>query len=565
VPCNVSIDDPAHQLNMRHNAADARFLVLNLLTDPWLPVIRRQTGRCVIRPAQIAEFHKDNPVVAIDWPRPDFRIATLEFLTGLLATTFSPEDGDVWLGFWLEPPEPAELGRAFAPFARAFALDGDGPRFLQDLEDLRSDAEPIERLLIEAPGGSTSIKNTDLMVHRGRVAGLSRAAAAMALYTFQAWAPAGGAGNRTGLRGGGPLVTMVMPGTAPTLWQTLWANVPEQGKTPTQDELPLVFPWLAPTVISEGPTVVTPQSAHPLQCWWGMPRRIRLDFVTHATPRSCDMTDETDHVQVVSWRQRPRGANYAAWGRVHPLTPHYQQKPKPEWLPVHPQPGGIGYQHWLGLVLASRDDTRLPADSISKWRDGRGMNVGVPRARLVAAGYDMDNMKARGFVESEMPLASARDRAGQDQLDDLAKRLVESADLVAGLLRSAVRNALFSAGASVKLDAALLNAVRERLWEETETRFFAMLEVAARGSGEASDAERAGWRDHLRAVALTLFDEAAPLSADSGGSAAARIGKARRLLGIAMAGYGPPGKLLFDMLLLPAVQPKETKTKRNAA
>jgi CRISPR system Cascade subunit CasA len=539
--------------------------VLNLLTDPWLPVIRRHTGRCVIRPSQIAELHSENPVIAIDWPRPDFRIATLEFLTGLLATAFPPKDGDIWLGFWHEPPEPAELDASFRPFIPAFALDGDGLRFMQDFEDLQSDAEPIERLLIEAPGESTSSKNTDLMVHRGRVANLGRAAAAMALYTFQSWAPAGGAGNRTGLRGGGPLVTMVMPGSAPTLWQTLWANVPERGKAPTRNEFPLVFPWLAPTASSEGAAVVTPQSAHPLQCWWGMPRRIRLDFVTHTAPRLCDMTGEADNVQVVSWRQRPHGPKYAAWGRNHPLTPHYQQKPKPEWLAVHPQPGGIGYHHWLGLVLASKDGTRLPAATVSEWHDGRGMNVGAPRARLVAAGYDMDNMKARGFVESEMPLPSPRNQAGQDRLDDLAKQLVESADQVASLLRSAVRNALFSPGATVKLDTALLNAVRERLWEETETRFFTMMEAVSQEEGEASDLQRVGWRDHLRAAALALFDEAAPLSADSGGSAAARIGKARRLLGIALAGYGPAGALLFDTLLLPAVQPKETKKKRSAA
>jgi CRISPR system Cascade subunit CasA len=539
--------------------------VLNLLTDCWLPVIRRHTGRCVIRPGQIVECPSENPVIAIDWPRPDFRIATLEFLIGLLATAFPPEDGDAWRDFWYAPPEAAELDAAFAPFAHVFALDGDGPRFLQDLEDLQSGAEPIERLLIEAPGESTNSKNTDLMVHRDRVISLGRAAAAMALYTFQSWAPAGGAGNRTGLRGGGPLVTLVVPGPAPTLWQTLWANVPQGEKAPTGDEFPLVFPWLAPTVTSEGGTVVTPQSAHPMQGWWGMPRRIRLDFVTHPTPQPCDVTGEMDSVQAVSWRQRPRGANYAAWGRIHPLTPFYQQKPKLEWLPVHPQPGGIGYHHWLGLVLASRDRTRLPAVTVSQWHDDRGLNVEKLRARLVAAGYDMDNMKARGFVESEMPLPSARDPAGQDRLDNLAKQLVESADQVASLLRSAVRNALFSPGATVKLDAALLNAMRERLWAETETRFFATLETAAQGTGEAAEDERIRWRDHLRAVALALFDEAAPLSADSGGSAVPRISKARRLLGVALAGYGPAGAALFETLQLPAVQPKGPQKKRSAA
>jgi CRISPR system Cascade subunit CasA len=540
--------------------------VFNLLTDPWLPVVRRHTGRCVIRPAQIAELHEENPVMAIDWPRPDFRIATLEFLIGLLTTASPPDGGDEWLALWNEPPKSAELDGVFAPFVHAFELDGDGPRFLQDMEDLQSGTEPIERLLIESPGESTNSKNTDLLVHRDRVTTLSRAAAAMALYTFQSWAPAGGAGNRTGLRGGGPLVAMVMPGPAPTLWQMVWANVPEGGAAPGPGQLPLVFPWLAPTVTSEGTAIVTPQIAHPLQCWWGAPRRIRLDFVTHAAPHACDLTGQIDDVQVVSWRQRPHGANYAFWGDSHPLTPHYQQKVNAEKLPLHPQPGGIGYRHWLGLVVESADGLRTPAASVSKWHaGGRGMDVGVPLARLVAAGYDMDNMKARGFVESEMPLPSAPDSNARQALDDLAKRLVESAELVASLLRSAVRNALFSAGATVKLDAGLLNAVRERFWEETESRFFTVLDTAAKAMGEASQGERTAWRNSMRDAALQLFDEAAPLSADAGWTAAARVGKARRILGVSLAGYGPAGTQLLDKLVLPAMESKTTKKKRGAA
>ena len=135
------------------------------------------------------------------------------------------------------------LDAAFAPFAHAFALDGDGPRFLQDLEDLVADAEPIERLLIEAPGECTNSENTDLMVHRGRVISLGRATAAIALYTFQSWAPAGGAGNRTGLRGGGPLITMVMPLRADPMAYDV-GQCSGGGKAPTRDELPLVFPGL---------------------------------------------------------------------------------------------------------------------------------------------------------------------------------------------------------------------------------------------------------------------------------------------------------------------------------
>jgi len=502
----------------------------------------------MIRPAQIAD--PADPVVTPDWPRPDFRIATLEFLVGLLATACPPADLDAWMAWWDVPPAPEALDAAFAPLAHAFVLDGNGPRFLQDLEELAAGAEDIEQLLIEAPGASTKAKNTDLLVKRGRVARLGRPAAAMALYTFQSWAPAGGAGNRTGLRGGGPLATLVAPLDQPTLWHLVWANVP-RGRRPEADDLPRVFPWLAPTITSERDRVVTPEgAAHPLQAYWGMPRRIRLDFA--AGEAVCDLTGAADAVAVTGWRQRPRGANYAGWGRRHPLTPHYQSKPGGEWLPVHPQPGGIGYRHWLGLVLKSPDGSRLPAQAVTTWHDERAM----AEARLLAAGYDMDNMKARSFVESEMPLPAA-DPERRERLNALARGLVLSADLAASLLRQAVRAALFSPGAAVKPDSELLASVRERLWERTEATFFDALRRAAMPAADPLDeAEERNWVRLLHDSALALFDEAVPLTPETG-AAAPRIARARRGLGFALHGYGRDGRTLFAHLDLPPPEPKE--------
>src|ERR1019366_10391099 len=104
-------------------------VMLNIITDPWLPVRRQHSGRCTIRPAQLTETIAEDPVIAIDWPRADFRIATMELLIGLLATTYPPHDPDSWLELWDKPPDPATLDAAFAPIAHAFMLDGDGPRF----------------------------------------------------------------------------------------------------------------------------------------------------------------------------------------------------------------------------------------------------------------------------------------------------------------------------------------------------------------------------------------------------------------------------------------------------
>jgi CRISPR system Cascade subunit CasA len=512
--------------------------VFNLLTASWLPVVRRHSGVCTIRLAQITDNHSDDPVISIAWPRPDFRIATLEFLIGLL-TTACPPTQRAWDRWFASPPTSGDLDAAFAPFVPAFNLDGDGPRFMQDREDLQTDPSDIEQMLIETPGDATRQKNTDLLVHRDQIRTFGLPAAAMALYTLQSWAPAGGAGIRTGLRGGGPLVTLALPSPSPTLWELVWANVPAGGQTPEPDDFPLVFPWLAPTVQSRDATTVTPNDAHPLQAWWGMPRRIRLDF--RDGDGQCGLTGASGTVHAVGWRQRPGGANYNAWGLKHPLTPHYRPKPGGEYLPTHPQPGGIGYRDWIGLVLSSKDGAKLPAACIATWRASRAP-YGT-RPRILAAGFDMDNAKARSFIEAEMPLNDAAS-------DELAYDLVQAAEIVAGLLRMGVRSGLYSAGATVKLDALVLNTARERLWEETEAAFF----TALRNNGP--DARKDWLEKTLRPTAFRLFDDAVPLAPDADPAAAARISNARRGLGIALHGYGKMGEALMAALGFPPPERK---------
>lgn len=543
--------------------------MFNLLSDQWLPVLGTKTGRRLISPAELTSDIETDPIRAVAWPRADFRITTLELLVGLLATTCPPYDHDEWLDWWEAPPDAAALNSRFKPFAHAFMLDGDGSRFMQDREDLVSEAEPIERLLIEAPGASTSSKNTDLFVRRGRVALLGRAAAAIALTTFQSWAPSGGAGNRTGLRGGGPLVTLSLPRRRRTLWHLLWANVP-CGSVPTFADLPLVFPWLASTVTSKTGATVIPDGAHPLRCWWGMPRRIRLDFVSSTSPLRCDLTGMPDEVAISTWRQRPHGANYAQWGGQHPLTPSYQLKAGTEVLPMHPQPGGVGYRHWVGLVLSDATGLRRPAPSITTWYGMRARDAGERDARLLAAGFDMDNMKARGFVESEMPLPAALDQTTQARVDHLSRRLVGATEQVANLVRSTVRQALFSAGSTVKLDSELISAVRERVWSQTEGAFFDALErEARRPAGSEQSVETKAWQVLLRDVALRLFDEAAPMDPDNvpvvrAGETVPRLIRARRNLLYALQGFGKEGTSLFERLELPTAEPKAVRRGKAA-
>ncbi|BBK42276.1 type I-E CRISPR-associated protein Cse1/CasA [Allostella vacuolata] len=496
---------------------------MHLHIEPWLPAVLSDGTRRWIRPAEVTADIATNPVVDFAWGRADFDAATLEFLIGLLATAGGErlDDGEMWEDWFLHPPTPGALDELFAPLATAFALDGPGPRFAQDLEELPANGVSVGQLLIEAPGANTLKKNLDHFVHRGGVERLSRPAAAMAIFTLQAYAPTGGAGVRTSLRGGGPLTTLVrpagVPGRAEPLWRTLWLNAlrppPEPGSERT---LARIFPWLAPTRVSDKGVRTTPGDVDPLQAYWGMPRRIRLDFEANPDGLPCDLTGLVDPVMVTTYRSRPHGTNYEAFR--HPLTPHYLGRPADptSWLPVHGQPGRIAYRDWLGLAISDDPENprRQPAQVVVL--AGRRLGwIGLTHgARLTATGYDMDNMKARDLIESEMPLHLS---LGSNGLDGLARAFVLSA-----------REAAFVLGICLRDAGGHMPAGREAFWEETaygagsQPGFHVLVErtgqaLAAAGADEtaladASMAARRAWRGVLERKAMEIFDRLAPLT-----------------------------------------------------
>ncbi|OZA14016.1 MAG: type I-E CRISPR-associated protein Cse1/CasA, partial [Rhodobacterales bacterium 17-64-5] len=172
---------------------------LNLIADRWIPVRRSDGVSSVIRPDEIADPGLVFPV----WPRPDLNIASLEFLIGLVLLADPPADLDDWEA--RREPDSERLRTAFARIEPAFNLTGEGPLFLQDLDPLEGEPNPPDMLFIDSAGGNTARNNADLMVRRNRYPDLDLPLAAMALYLLQAHAPSGGAGNRTSMRGGGPL------------------------------------------------------------------------------------------------------------------------------------------------------------------------------------------------------------------------------------------------------------------------------------------------------------------------------------------------------------------------
>ena len=451
---------------------------LSLLSDPWIPVLR--DGETVaIRPDQIAE----SGITGLAWPRADFNLACLELLVGLISMADPPKNEVDWLSR-LDRPDADRLCEALALFAPCFELAGDGPRFLQDLEAFEhtvkpSDIKQVQMLYIDSAGDSTASKNADLMVKRDRYASLSSAEAAMALYTLQAFAPAGGAGNRTSMRGGGPMMTLVQPFDGEVvqfpLWRLVFANV-LPGSPLAADDAKKALPWLRPTRTSGKGEVVTPEDTHPLEAYFGMPRRLRLVF---------------REGRVVGVVQRPNGTNYAAW--EHPLTPYYRRKEDdPEWLPVHPKAGRLSYRNWLGITMEPAQDgkgTRRTARTVHACRN----RLRSPDFELMVGGWAMDNMKPVDFTLDTYPGLRGLDEDGEGRV----RQLVEAANTASGALRKELK-------AACQIDGESADTVVETFFAETEEAFEQSVRRIIDGAGTAVET---AWHGTLRDEAVRLFDE----------------------------------------------------------
>ena len=487
--------------------------MLNLISDPWIPVVRKDRTRLVIAPWQMADDTLDFP----DWPRPDLNIACLELLIGLVFLADPPRDAVDWRA--RRNPDPNRLRAALEPFAPAFELMGDGPRFMQDLEQFEvgvRDPNSPDMLFIDSAGGQTVKNNADLLVRRDRYPVLPPELAAMALFTLQAHAPSGGAGNRTSMRGGGPMVTLVDPGGG--LWSLVWANTPYG---PPGDAASL--PWMRATRPSSQGQQVFADQVPAAEAFFGMPRRLRM------------VPNEEGVAGVV---QRPYGANYAGW--VHPLTPYYRMKPGAELLPKHPRAGAFGYRNWLGVVArrASRDGLAERAAVVDLW-DQRSRQ----QAEVLVAGWAMDNMKPRDFTFSRAPLIDL-----PDELTDRLDGMVSAAELLAAALRGAL--------APVLAEGEAREAAREAFYLQTQASFEARLAALAE-----EDTPR-GWLGDLRAAALAIFDgNALPGLADRDTRDQAAIVGARRNLTATFAGYGKLGQGAWRAL---GLTPPERKKERAA-
>lgn len=449
---------------------------MNLLEESWIP-IRRLTGQAdFIAPHQITE----PDIVAFAANRADFNGALAQMMIGLLQTTTPVDEEGDWESLLETPPAAGILQEWFVPTAEAFVLDGDGARFMQDFSLTAAEGAEctIDALLIDAAGGSAIDKNTDHFVKRDTIKAMCPYCVATALFTLQTNAPAGGAGHRTSLRGGGPLTTLLVATPSRSLWQDLWLNVKpqrvflQQGGDLKKTAKHFTFPWLAEiSQIQPAGGETQPMQVHPHHLFWAMPRRIRVDFADAQTGR-CDVC-KCDSTQLLHrYVTKPQGLNYKGVWR-HPFSPYYETKEG--WLPVHPQPGGFSYKNWLAWVLGVKQGKKSvqAAGIVNYFLQERKKYQKSGQFRLWVFGYDMDNMKPRCWYETTFPLygLAAAKESTQTQIQNLIANRIEATEQAVFYLRQAVKQAWFGES-DLRGD---LSFVDKAFWDSTELDFYQQL------------------------------------------------------------------------------------------
>lgn len=481
---------------------------MNIINQPWLP-FRFRNGEIKTLPIS-AISHPD--IIDFSLNRADFQGAAYQFAIGLLQTVFAPEDEDEWEEYFETPPSDNTLKSAFDKVAHAFNVTGEAPLFMQDFSSLEEQKEktPISFLLIDAPAGNGIENNTDHFVKRGIAEVMSLEMAVLALFTLQINAPGGGPSYYTGLRGGGPLTTLVFSDNADSsLWKKLWLNVINRDFWEYDDPDftdGSVFPWLKPTVLGkEKEKKVFSIDVHPLYMYWAMPRRIRL--LPENNPDICQINGKYTELTVRSYLRKQHGLNYQGeW--LHPLTPYVKEKNKEFSLgiPAKERKSGINYNIWNKLVFSDSNEGFLCSKNVGHFHTLYRKLEFSRKSRLFVFGFELEKMKPMGWYISEMPIFHIDDKYYNKIINEISfiKLLT---DKFLDNLRCNIKKAWFNNSKDMKIDAGFINLT---FWQRSENIFFSIVQniIEQTQKNDFVTPEQASlWLNSIRKICLSIFDE----------------------------------------------------------
>ncbi len=510
---------------------------MNLLLDKWLPVVRQDGLEDTIAFYEITDDFK-NPVVDIKAPRPDFTSAIYQLLIGVLQVMIEPKDNEEWEELWKAPPNVKEIYEKLLPYESCFIINNpEGPAFMQDYDwkAMQSAKEvQVSNLLINAPGENAYKENRDHFIKRGFMKTLQPYWAAIALYTLQSFSPSGGQGIRVGLRGGGPLTVIALPqeyDIRSSLWKKLWLNVlsRESFRTlingdHTKSELSDIFPWMAETRTSKNDELTTPMDVNPKQMYFGMPRRVRLQFEVSTCP--CDLTSTTSPYSVRNYRSVNKGVNYGGPWR-HALSSYVKDSKNPE-NPPNPKKGspeGISYRYWPDISISS-EPYIIPANikDLENEEKEKALVSESLEAVMWVCGYDMDNAKTRNWYDKTIP-TFILPPAQQIRILDYSIQMISGAELMSRVLKKAIKNSWYKEKATVRGN---LGVFGNEFWEATEDFFYGCLRELVIDF-DAYPAIFEKWQKVLIHTAEEIFERVV-LSAPLDGSNMKRVIGARKVL-----------------------------------
>ena len=480
---------------------------MNLIADKWISVKRRDGTVHDIAPWEIG-FSK-NPAIEIVAPRPDFRGALYQFLIGLVQTAFAPADNDEWKELWDDPPLCEDLRQAFERFAEAFELiNDDGPAFMQDFNlSEKARTTSINALLTTSPGGNTTKLNKDLFIKRTSAPGFCPSCTAMALFTLQTNGIAVGAGYRTGIRGGGPLTTLIRPEDhQAAIWQTIWLNIlsrNERFDEEFSDPSERVFPWMGPTRESGNGEKTYPEQVSQLQLYWAMPQRIRIEQTSIKATCSICGDESTLYTTMATTNY---GISYSStW--IHTLSPYRIQQESDgssSVIAMKGRLGGFSYPDWLSLTLANRENESAAevVKSFNQWKAFDIPEVIVPR--VWCFGYDADNATIRSWHDQSMPIFILPTHK-RPIFIGYVERIIQAANDTAWILRNQIKAAWFNRPKDAKGD---MSSVQAAFWEKTETPFYTITDKlrSAVMTDDSPVPVLVEWRSVIIQVAEDLFD-----------------------------------------------------------
>jgi len=182
------------------------------------------------------------------------------------------------------------------------------------------------------------------------------------------------------------------------------------------------------------------------------------------------------------------------------------------------------------LVLEDEKNHKQAAKVVQIYLNSRQEIIaGDYQPRLWLFGYDMDNMKARCWYETTMPVFPIP-QDSRISVQGFISRMLDAATEVALDVRSTLKQAWFSKPKEVKGEISFTDA---QFWQLTETEFYRLL---AQLINHCEDEQQVNdlfnqWKKILRKEALTLFDHWA-LSSNNEDGDMKRVVIARRQLEI---------------------------------